>query len=197
MKPMLIHTIEKIYASCILPLNQFGGKFYDTQIYLDCIFCTKYFLWISPPPQGLILQEPSLVPHCSLILTRFLPFLLLNMAGGVGGGGGNVVTSTIVNRIPNRQFLRSVIYMRLSNIRFWFKIQLPSNMTYLADPKTLLYGVHHRLNMELDLKSLFGLHVLSCTHWLRPRNSPLYTPHLGSYTRDLVSQDGRHLFVTP
>ena len=30
-------------------------------------------------------------------------------------------------------------------------------MTYLADPKTLLYGVHHRLNMELDLKSLFGL----------------------------------------
>jgi hypothetical protein len=24
--------------------------------------------------------------------------------------------------------------------------------------------------MELDLQSLFGLHVLSCTHWLRPRN---------------------------
>ncbi len=28
----------------------------------------------------------------------------------------------------------------------------------------------HRLNMELDLQSLFGLHVYSCTHWLRPRN---------------------------
>ncbi len=27
-------------------------------------------------------------------------------------------------------------------------------------------------NMELDLQSLFGLHVHSCTHWLRPRNSP-------------------------
>jgi hypothetical protein len=26
----------------------------------------------------------------------------------------------------------------------------------------------HRLNMELDLQSLFGLHVHSCTHWLRP-----------------------------
>jgi hypothetical protein len=25
---------------------------------------------------------------------------------------------------------------------------------------------------ELDLKSLFGLHVHSCTHWLRPRNPP-------------------------
>jgi hypothetical protein len=30
----------------------------------------------------------------------------------------------------------------------------------------------HRLNMELDLQILFGLHVHSCTHWMRPRNSP-------------------------
>ncbi len=35
----------------------------------------------------------------------------------------------------------------------------------------------HRLNMEVDLQSLFGLHssmscdVHSCSHWLRPRNS--------------------------
>jgi hypothetical protein len=27
----------------------------------------------------------------------------------------------------------------------------------------------HRLNMELDLQSLFGLHVYICTHWLRHR----------------------------
>jgi hypothetical protein len=31
-------------------------------------------------------------------------------------------------------------------------------------------GFEHRLNMELDLKSLFGLNVHFCTHWLRPRN---------------------------
>jgi hypothetical protein len=30
----------------------------------------------------------------------------------------------------------------------------------------------HRLNMELDLQSLFGLHVHSCTHWLRPPQLP-------------------------
>ncbi len=30
----------------------------------------------------------------------------------------------------------------------------------------------HRLNMELDLQSLFGLHVHSCTHRLRPRIPP-------------------------
>ncbi len=28
----------------------------------------------------------------------------------------------------------------------------------------------HRLNMELDLQSLFGLDVTWCSHWLRPRN---------------------------
>jgi hypothetical protein len=41
--------------------------------------------------------------------------------------------------------------------------------------------------MELDLQSLFGLHVHSCTH---------SCAHLGSYTRTLlVSQDRRHLFA--
>ncbi len=36
-----------------------------------------------------------------------------------------------------------------------------------------LSGGVHRLNMELYLQILFGLHVYSCTHWLTPRN-----PHL-------------------
>ncbi len=75
----------------------------------------------------------------------------------------------------------------------------------------LLFLRHHMLNMELNLQSLFGLPVHSCTHWLywkSPKKSPLYSsaetpqppppPHLGSYTRALsVSQDRRHLFVTP
>ncbi len=56
----------------------------------------------------------------------------------------------------------------------------------------------HRLNMESDLQSLFGLmYSAACTHWLRPRNSPL-SPHLGSYMRaPLVSQDRRRLFFNP
>ena len=47
----------------------------------------------------------------------------------------------------------------------------------------------HRLNMKLDLQSLFGLHVHSCTNWLRPSNST--SPRaLGTYTRALlVSKD--------
>jgi hypothetical protein len=58
------------------------------------------------------------------------------------------------------------------------------------------------IGMELDLQSIFGLQVHRCTHWLRPRNPnppPLpLLPHFGSYKRALlVSQDRRHLFVTP
>jgi hypothetical protein len=57
---------------------------------------------------------------------------------------------------------------------------------------------NHRLNMELELQSLYGLHVHSCTHWLKPLDSPPPNSHLGLFTRALmVSQDRRHLFVTP
>jgi hypothetical protein len=57
----------------------------------------------------------------------------------------------------------------------------------------------HRLNMELDLHSVFGL---LCTAVLvaetpQPPPPPI-PPHLGSYMRALlVSQDRRHLFGTP
>ncbi len=66
----------------------------------------------------------------------------------------------------------------------------------LLPKKTVFLGIKHKLNMKLDLQSLFGLHVHSFTHWLGPRDPlPL---HLVSYTKALlVSQDRRHLFVTP
>ncbi len=51
----------------------------------------------------------------------------------------------------------------------------------------------HRLNMELDLQSLFELHVHSCTHWLRPLNHP--PPAFGLIYEG--SKIRRHLFVTP
>jgi hypothetical protein len=42
--------------------------------------------------------------------------------------------------------------------------------------------------MVLDLQSLFGLHVHSSAHWLKPCNLPSLPPppHLGSYTRALL-----------
>jgi hypothetical protein len=55
----------------------------------------------------------------------------------------------------------------------------------------------HRLNMELDLQSLFGVLVYSCSHWLRPRNSPS-SPEFWLITRALlVSQDRRKSLCNP
>jgi hypothetical protein len=49
--------------------------------------------------------------------------------------------------------------------------------------------------MALDLKSLFGIHVHSCTHWLRPRSPP---PAFGlKYEGTIGQPDRRRLFVTP
>ncbi len=49
--------------------------------------------------------------------------------------------------------------------------------------------------MELDLKSLFGLHVYSCTHWLITPLPRIWAHIRGRYWT-IVSQDSRHLFVT-
>jgi hypothetical protein len=44
-----------------------------------------------------------------------------------------------------------------------------------------LFATNHKLNMELDLQSLFGLNVHSSTHWLRPRNPP---PRIWAHMRE-------------
>jgi hypothetical protein len=49
----------------------------------------------------------------------------------------------------------------------------------------------HTLNMELDLQSLFGLHVNSCT----PQPLPLVFGLI--YEGAIGQPDRRHLFVTP
>ncbi len=53
---------------------------------------------------------------------------------------------------------------------------------------------NHRLNMDLDLQCLFGLHVNSCTHQLRPSQPlpliPCIWAHLGAIGR----QYRRHRF---
>ncbi len=62
-------------------------------------------------------------------------------------------------------------------------------------------SINHRLNTVRSPKFIWApvYSWVQCAHWLRPRNSPL-PKHLGSYYirgRILVSQDRRHLFVTP
>jgi hypothetical protein len=73
---------------------------------------------------------------------------------------------------------------------------------YICDPPPpdALYKVY-MLSLSLWHRSKIDLGSMCTavgTHWLRLRNSPPPPPHLGSNTRALlVSQDIRHLFVTP
>ncbi len=66
---------------------------------------------------------------------------------------------------------------------------VPYRHLHMAQGFLYLY-MREGVGNSLDLQSLFGLHVHSFTHWLRPSNFPPIPPHLGSYTRALlVSQD--------
>jgi hypothetical protein len=78
--------------------------------------------------------------------------------------------------------------------------------TFLFPPDFFLYvnlvakggkiTPNHRLNLELDLQSLFGLLCTAVLIGSDPAPPP--PPHFGSYMKALlVSQDRRHLFVTP
>ncbi len=68
---------------------------------------------------------------------------------------------------------------------FCFPFQISKSIASQCEKSTMLYRymcvvqtwaryrLYHRLNLELDLQSLFGLLVYSCTQWLRPWISPL------------------------
>ncbi len=51
--------------------------------------------------------------------------------------------------------------------------------------------------MELDLQSLFGRHVHSCTYWLGPRNPPPAAIGIIYVQGRYRHANRRHLFVTP
>ncbi len=59
----------------------------------------------------------------------------------------------------------------------------------------------HRLNMEVDLQSLFGLHVTWWAQLFSLAETPQLPPSPRIWTRKtralLVSKDRRHLFLTP
>ncbi len=87
-----------------------------------------------------------------------------------------------------------------SSLSSWWGCSCPrgaarqSFRSFPAWTQTCVNGGHDRLNMEVDLKSLFWLHVTWCVQL----NSLAETPHLDSMARALlVSKDRRHLFVTP
>jgi hypothetical protein len=71
----------------------------------------------------------------------------------------------------------------------------------VPDPKLFVLVGSHRLNMEVDLQSLFGLHVTWCAQLHSLAETPQLPPSPRIWTRItralLVRKDRRHLFVTP
>ncbi len=109
------------------------------------------------------------------------------------------------NNWPLRTFLS--IY-RLSSFNKTYKEDrtfvcrwhwLHSNAADNSRPARLLES--HRLNMEVELQSLFGLHVTWCALLCSLAETPQLPPSPRIWTRItrtlLVSEDRRHLFVTP
>jgi hypothetical protein len=91
---------------------------------------------------------------------------------------------------------RSLFFKKLSCITSGAQIYEFDRETHRFVKTFLCETENHRLNMKLDLQSLFWLHVHGCTRWLRPRKPPSHAFEL-TYTRALlVRQDRRHLFVT-
>jgi hypothetical protein len=66
------------------------------------------------------------------------------------------------------------------------------SMNYMLESFNLtvsyLDNANHRLNIELDLQSLFGLHVHSCTHWLHETPSISTTPAFGLIYESAIGQ---------
>ncbi len=61
-------------------------------------------------------------------------------------------------------------------------------VNYFLGRETRSKRASQRLNMELDLQSLCGLHVLSCTHWLRSRRDPPPHPAFGLIYEGAIGQ---------
>jgi hypothetical protein len=57
---------------------------------------------------------------------------------------------------------------------------------YSTQPQEPALRCKHRINMEVDLQNLFGLHVTCCAQLYSLAVTPQSPPHLDSYTRALL-----------
>ncbi len=120
------------------------------------------------------------------------------IGGGGGRGGGLQIASCSQQSghwspFPGQEWGRAslmfvekrqtrVLTFDLSQLVVLLRTGTVLYLQYILGCLALRVRTNHMLNMELDLQSLFGLHVHSCTHWLRPRNRDPY-PHIRAHKR--------------
>ena len=104
-------------------------------------------------------------------------------------------TNLVENRAQVCRF--SIIKNCQENFRDFLRL---TGVTLTPENRQRRWYRTHRLNMELDLQSLFGLHVTWCAQLYSlaetPQPHPI-PPHWDSYARALSVSKDRHLFVTP
>ncbi len=115
------------------------------------------------------------LPH-----VRFFPLLAYSKLGTV-----QLYIVLLIERTLHTWLFHRIFFAPFPYFLRWLKC-LNHNIWLCVDNRNL-QGFRHKLNMELDLKSLFRLHVHSCIHWLRPRNlSP--PPALGLIYEGAIGQ---------
>ncbi len=115
------------------------------------------------------------------------------------------ISTDSIKLFKTKQFIqmgsRAMLYMRKGflNPHIWGNAQIFNHIWGGRQSYMTLHPIpsEQRLNMVLDLQSLFGLLWTSVLIGWDLATPPL-NPHLSLYTRALlVSQDRKHLFVTP
>ncbi len=83
-----------------------------------------------------------------------------------------------VHYTPGKQSMKEGSQNRHTTAADSLREEITNAMSFweLTSTRYIVFELYHRLDMKLDLQSLFGLHVHSRTHWMRPSNPP---PHLG------------------
>jgi hypothetical protein len=112
--------------------------------------------------------------------------VFVSLLSGTGGFDMKAVIMMLIS--PVNSMYISVISL------LWRKDVLEENPKPIPSSSLLrhqidfLMSFHNRLNIELDLQSIFWLHVHSCTHWLRPRNPPPHPPAFGLIYEGAIGQ---------
>ncbi len=122
------------------------------------------------------------------------------MGGGRGEGNQEWGSASIVWSYPvalKKYRTRKQIKRDATTLSKQNKLQNEETNGRRRDMYTEHIQRRGRLKMELDLQSLFGLYVYSCTHWLRHSRSPI-PPEFGLIYEGAIGQPRQtHLFVTP
>jgi len=104
--------------------------------------------------------------------------------------GGLCISNCLASPVEQEHLKKNTLFPEIgSSPHHFFRLANIGNLPHRETKEEMEASIMtvlakgHRLNMELDLQRflwapVYTVHCTACTHWMRPRNSPL-SPHLG------------------